>query len=1123
MKKKLLKLSQILVLLVFGMITCSKIFAQTIEISGIVRDESNQPIPGVVVVVKGTKLFTQTQVDGSYLIKASKGQTLAFSFLGYAPTSQVIGDNARISVVLGNTSKTLTEVVVTTALGIKKTAKKLGYAFTELKGADLAVARDPNPINGLAGKVAGLSIGASAELFGRPQVVLRGANEILYVIDGVPISSDTYNFSPDDVESYTILKGPNAAALYGYRGINGAIIITTKRGTTEKKGWQVDFNSTNVAEHGFIVDPEVQTEYGRGKNFLYQYAQKGSYTYGKLAGTDVLYDNGQRLQEYGPRFEGQQIKQYDSPYDPVTGIRGTSPWTARGKNNFNKFAGTGLITTDNIAVAARGTLYDIRMSYSHTFQKGIFPNTGLNLDNFQINGGYNITPKLRVEGDLNFNLQYSPNVPDVSYGPNSYSYMFKVYGSSDYNIDDLRDIYRGPQGVNNLVQYAPEYGRENSAWFIAKKWLRGKNKTDIYGYLKASYKFTNDLTLSLRSQVTTWDQTLTEKVPASTNLNTYLSWYYFGWYGDYREDHRSLLENNNDISLNYNKNLKNWSLNALLGASDRSYTYHSTWATTVALATPGVYNFNNTQNPVLSWLFDSKMQVYSGYYSLDIGYKNYFNINTTNRVDNISTLASGNNTYFYPSVSLSSVISEYVKLPEFISFLKVRGGISSGKGALTNSTIGSSYQSITGNSLNNGLLGYGSEPITSYDGPSYQNSTGPASASYYNNTPSISLSTTISNPTLKPYVVTSDEVGLDIKFLNNRLGFDGTYFRTVNGPNIFAFPVPSSTGFSNQIVNGVTSLKKGVELQLMGSPLRSVKGLNWEVNLVYSTLRQTLKAIYQNQISLQQNSHNYLIGERLDGIYGTKLVRDGSGNIVNTAGGVPLFPNGSTSTDPNYTSLLGYADPDFTFGINNKFAYQGFTFSFQFDGRIGGKIYDQTYYHSTNGGTAIETARGAYGVARLKEWQSTNNDANAPIAAYVGPGVQIASGTPAFQNGQISNLSALTFIPNATANTVQGYISSGLSGNDEYYTISRSYAKLREVTLGYVVPSSMLKKGIIRRLSFSLVGRNLLYFAARKDIDLDQYAQGYNAQDRSIQGGSSSIDLQTQTARRYGFNINVGF
>ncbi len=1126
MKQNLRKISRLLFTLVTVLIACGNVFAQNQTIRGIVIDETNQPLPGVTVMLKGTKQGTTTGVNGRFTISASKGQTLVFSTLGFQSQEIVLAEEVNLSVSLKPDTKSLNEVVVT-AFGVKKEFQKIGYSTTEVKGEELTKARDPNPINGLVGKVAGLSVGASAEFLGRPQVVLRGSTDLLYVVDGVPISSDTYNFSPDDVDSYTILKGPNAAALYGFRGINGAIIITTKRGTKDKKGWQIDFNSSNIAEHGFIANPEVQTEYGRGTNFLYQYAKKGYSSSLDYNSTDVLYDNSQRLQEFGPRFEGQLIKQFDSPYDPVTGKRTPTPWLARGANNFDKFAGTGLISTDNLSMAAGGSNYDIRMSYSHTYQKGIFPNTRLNLDNYNLNAGYDITSKLRVEGGLNLNIQYSPNVPDVSYGPNSYAYMFKVYGSSDYNIDDLQDVYKGPQGVNDLVQYAPEYGRENSAWFIAKKWLRSHDKTDIYGNLKVSYKFNDALSMALRSQVTTWDQLRTEIVPASTNLNTYLPWYYFGWYGDYRQDRRRLLENNTDLTLNFNKKISDFSFSGFAGASQRSFTYRSVWETTKDLSSPNVYNLANSQNPILSYNFDSRMQVYSGFYSIDLGYKNYININNTGRIDNLSTLPEGHRNSFYPSVAVSSVVSDYITMPAFISFVKLRASAANVKGGLTSPTVGTAYNEVTSavttgifNSQPVGnLLGYGSELYSTYDGPNYTNASPSGPGTFYNGLPSISLSNTLYNPDLKPYSVTSYEGGLDLKFLGNRLGLDATYFTTNNGPNIFQKTLPNSSGYQYQLVNGVVTLKKGIELQLNGSPLRSSRGLNWDINLNYSTFRETLKETPPGQSTLQQNNHNYVVGDRVDGIYGTKFVRDNSGNIIYNSG----FPINAPGGIPN-SQLLGYANPDFSFGINNRFSYHNLTLSFQFDGRIGGKIYDFTYYHANNGGTSIESASGDFGTARYAEWLSTNTGTIAPTPKYVAPGVVIASGTPHYTNGALDNASQLTFAPNTTAVTVQGYLSSGVGGNfDEYYMISRSYAKLREVTLGYSIPAKYLK-GVVKRASFSLVGRNLLYFAARKDMDLDQYASGYNGSDRSLSGGNtSSADLQTQTARRFGFNINFGF
>jgi TonB-linked SusC/RagA family outer membrane protein len=1116
MKQNLLKISRLLMTLIIVLLVCGKLFAQNLPVRGIVLDNNNQPMPGVSVTIKGSTKGTVTGVEGRYTISVDKGQTLVFKSIGYA-TQEAVVSETYISTQLVPDTKTLNEVVVT-ALGVKKEFQKLGYSQSQINGDDLTTARDANPLNSLAGKVAGLQIGASSEFYGTPTVVLRGSTDILYVVDGEPVESDTYDFNADDVETYTVLKGPNAAALYGFRGINGAIIITTKKGSKDKKGWQVDFNSTLEAEKGFIVLPQSQTQYGRGTNY--------QYTYG-----NVLYDNTQRLPEWGPRFDGVfQTQQYDSPYDPTTGIRQATPWLARGANNFNNFVQTGYTSTNSLSVAASGSNYDIHISYGHTYQQGDFPNTKLNIDNFKVSAGYDITPKLRVDADLNLNEQYSPNIPDVDYSPESYVYMFKVYGSADYDVRSLKNIYQGPQGVPGLQQYAAEYGRENNPYFIADEWLKGRTKETIYGSLKLTYKFNNDWNLYVRSALDTYDEKNTEDVPAGANLNDYLPWYTFGWYGDYREDNRDLLENNTDIGLNYNHKFGNWNITGLGGANERSFSYTSEWATTQGLAIPGVYNLNNSLAKPYIYNFDSKMQVNSAYYSFDVGYKNYFNINTTGRVDNLSTLPAGNNTFFYPSVSVSSVVGDYVKLPEFISFLKVRASFADVKGGLTAQTIGTSYNALQSTTKGvawnsqpvTNLIGYGSEHYTPYNGPIYTNESPSASTTYYNGTSAVSLSNTIANNNIQPFDVKSTEVGFDAKFLGNRLGLNATYFTTTNGPNIYQLPVSSSTTYSNQLVNGITTLKKGFEIELMGTVLKNPSGLNWDVNVNYSTYRETLKSIYGDQTELYQNGHEYKVGDRLDGIYGTKFVRDAQGDIINS-GGIPVSAP-SQANNGNY-GLLGYADPSFSFGINNHFSYKNWSLTFDFDGRIGGKMYDRTYYQAVNGGTDISTATGAYGAARLAEWNSTKEGTVAASPAYVGPGVVITSGTPTYgPGGVITNLSQLTFAPNTTKVLVQSYLSSGIAGNfDEYYMISRSYAKLREATIGYSLPSKMLQGTFIKKVTFSIVGRNLLYFAARKDIDLDEYASGYNASTGTIVGTNAGSDLESPTARRYGANIHLTF
>lgn len=1134
MKKKLLTCSRLLLALVIAFTFGGKAFAQNQTVRGIVLDNNDQPIPGVSVVVKGSDRGAATTLEGRFTIAANKGDVLIIKSIGFI-TQEVTVSETTLSVKLLQDSKSLNEVVVT-ALGVKKEFQKLGYSQSQVRGDELTVGRDANPLNSLAGKIAGLTIGASNEMFGQPTVVLRGSKDVLYVIDGEPVETNTYDFNPDDIETYTVLKGPNAAALYGTRGINGAIIITTKKGTKDKKGWQIDYNTTTELEKGFLTLPKDQYEYGRGTNFTYAYGNQ-------------LYDNNQRLPEWGPRYDGVfQTTQFDSPYDPVTGIRTPTPWSARGIDNFKNFVQTGITNTNSLSVAASGSNYDLRVSYGHTYQKGDFPNTSLNIDNFKMVTGYDITPKLRVDADLNLNLQYSPNVPDVSYGPNSYAYEFFVYGSSDYPINALKNIYQGPQGVPNLVQYAQEYGRENNPWFQAEKWLRGRDNQIINGSLSLTYKFNADFSAKLRTALDNYNDLNTEQVPSSTNLNQYLPWYYFGWYGDYRQDQRNLLENNTDIAFNYNHNFHDINVSALVGGNERSFRYLSDWATTKDLSLPNVYDLNNSTNPILDYNFNSKMQINSAYYSVDLGYKNYFNINTTGRVDNISTLPSNNNTFFYPSVSLSTVVGDYIKLPTAISFLKLRASFADVKGALTSPYIGSSYNALQSTALGTGwnsqpvsnLLGYGSEYYTPYNGPNYANSSPSSSSTYYNGTPSVNLSNTIANPNIKPYDVKSYEYGADIKFLNNRLGLNGTYFTTTNGPNIVQLPVAASTTYTTEIVNGLTTKKNGYEIELTGSVLKSRDGLNWDVNINYSTYKETLKSIGNGQNGIYQNGHLYKVGDRLDAIYGTKFVRDANGDIINgstidpttkalRSSGTPLSAPGQ-QFNANY-GLLGYADPDYAFGITNHFSYKGFSLSVQFDGRIGGKAYDYTYYHAMNGGTAIESAQGAFGAARLADWQVTQEGTvkvpSTPTGSgsYLGPGVYITSGTPNYgPGGVITNLSQLTFAPNNYSVTTQAYISSGIGGNfDEYYMISRSYAKLREASLGYTLPEKMLAGSFIKKVTFSIVGRNLLYFAARKDIDLDQYASGYDASSRGLVGGSGGSDLTSPTARRYGFNLHLTF
>ena len=868
-----------------------------------------------------------------------------------------------------------------------------------------------------------------------------------------------------------------------------------------------------MAEPSFLAIPERQSEYGFGVNYQYAYGNKLYDEDGKFRRTNI----------WGPRFEGQPVPQYNSLVDPTTGIRQGTPWLAVGANNFRDFMQVGWLSTNNLSIASSGDKYDLRLSVSNNYQKGMVPNTRLNITNFNLTNGINFTDRLRFEGNLNLSLQNSPNIPQTSSGPESETYIFQVYGSSSWSVKDVRDYYKGPQGIPGVKQYYAEYGRGNNPYFVAYEWLYEHRKTDLYGYAKLSYKINDFLNIAARTQVTTWNQLRTEKAPYS--LVSYKG--FVGpdlRQGDYREDRRNLFENNSDVLISLDKNLtKNFHLSAIAGGNLRLFNYNSSWASTNFLIVPGVYDFSNSKSPVQAYNFRSDMEVLSGYYTADLTYKNFLTLSTTGRVDKLSTLPKESRNIFYPSAAVSTVVSDYVKMPEVVSFVKLRGSYANVRGGNTLGQVGSAYQAVTGNPTST-LIGYGSEIYTSYDGPSYVNQNTYTIRNLYNNQPSASYTGSLANPALKSFTVKSYEFGLDAKFLRNRLGLDITHFTSINGPQIFPLPVASSSGFYNETVNAVTTQKQGWEVALMGFILKNPTGLNWDVLANWSTYKETLKEIYGDQTSIYLSSpdHVFTIGDRLDGYYGYQYLRSPDGQIIN-AGGVPL----TTPTGTNYKKLLGYTNPDYIWSINNRFSYKNFNFSFQFDGRVGGVIYDQVYAYAANSGNQVETVTDDLGAARLKEWQSTNLGTVAATPAYIGPGVSVSGGTVKFDGtGNISNYNELQFTPNAKMITVQSYeqgIYNSYGGNsiDEKYMVSKTYGKLREVIIGYTIPAKFLTNNrIIRGASVSLVGRNLLYFAQRNDFDLDQYASGYNAASQSTLKNPS---LQSATTRRFGININLTF
>lgn len=1073
------------------------LLAQDRVLSGkITSPETGEGFPGVSVSVKGTTIGAVTGTDGAYSLNVpASAKTLVFSFIGYKTVEMEIGSQSTFDVAMVEDAQNLSEIVVT-ALGIEKDKAQLGYATQAVQGEDLVKAREPNAINSLTGKVAGLTVGSSAEILGAPNVQLRGKRP-LYVVDGVPLQSDTWNISPDDIESYTVLKGPAGSSLYGSRGQNGAILITTKRGSKDKRGFSVELNSSTMFESGYLTIPKVQDEYGPGDHGRYAFAD------GRGGG---LYDSDYDV--WGPKFEGQLIPQYNGEFTPGTTYTTTFPsgqiwtgnikptkWEARGKDNLKNFIQTGVLSTNNIAVATSTDAYDLRFSFTNTYQRGIVPNTKLNSINFNTTLGFNFSKKLRFEANVNFNRQSTPNTPDVAYGPNSLIYNMIIWGGADWSVNDMKNYWQpGKEGVQQI--YA-DYTRYNNPWFVVKEWLRGHYKTDVYGYASMRYKITDYLTATLRTQITTYDLFRDEKMPYSAT-----SYGREQAKGDYREDRRNLFENNTDILVSFNKDvLPNLNINASLGGNLRTMRYNSNYASTDYLNVPGWYNINNTLNPRQVFNYNAEMQVGSWYGFLDASYKGFLNLSLAGRWDKTSALNTGNNAFFYYSAGLGLVISEMVKLPEAVSYLKLRGSYAYVGNGLTRGSIGPAYSQFSD------IIGYGADYLTPFEGPRYINAAAYNISFPYNNQPSARFPDALPNPNLQPDFSNSYELGLEVKFLRNRLGLDVAYFNSVDGPFIFNLNPSESTGYSSFIENGLKTQRQGWEISLTGTPIKTESGFTWDLLVNWSTFKETLKEIFPGVERFNANNFNdsrgavgdasiLRVGDRTDKFYHGAYIRDQQGNIINGADGRPII-------NP-YPQHLGNLFPDFTFGINNRLSYKNITLSFQFDGRVGGIIVNQIERQTFRGGRHIETIQGAMGEARYQDYLGNKT--------YVGPGVTLVSGTPNYDsNGNITNYNELTFSNTVNPTFLQDWISR-YYGTYEGSVMKRSFAKLREVTIGYNLPTALLAKTFIRKANISIVARNVLYFANKKNLDLDQFT-----------GNTGYSDLQTPTTRRFGFNVNLTF
>lgn len=1019
--------------------------AQQLTVSGVVRS-GGAALPGVSIIEKGTSNGTTSDSDGRFSLSVgSADPILVFSFIGYSTQEVNVGNRTQLDVSMVEEVTALNEVVVT-ALGVEREVKSLGYAVQTVDGGVMTKAREPNVINSLTGRVAGLQIKNQTDLFQDPDISLRGAKPLI-VIDGVPsVDADIWKVNADDVESYSVLKGATASALYGSIGRNGAIMITTKRGGAA--GTRVEVNSSTMFQPSFIRIPKVQTTYGNGNNGQYTFVDGSG---GGLEGGGWIW--GPKLDQRDPSTPSGywETTQFNSPLDAETGDLIPIPFLARGRNNVRDFFETGIVSTNNISVSGSGENGNFRVSTSHVYQKGIVPNTGLNNTSFQVSGGYNLSKQLKADASLTYNRQYSDNFPERGYGPNNYLYNLILWTGPDVDIKDLRQYWKpGQEGLQQRHYNTSWY---NNPYFQAYEYKRGYYRDNVFGQLTLNYNITDDLKLTMRTGMNQYTLNRTYKEPKSYIAYDYVS------NGNFRLESSNELNLNTDLIAEYAKQLSsNVNLRVSAGGATRWRTFRWMEQSTDGLVVPQFYNLSNSANPLKGRNLQEEQKVNSVYGTVDVEFFNSIFLGFSGRNDWVSTLPVKNKSFFYPAVSLAGVISDFTDLSSIanISFLKLRGSWS----RVTDGQI----------RINSSNPDYPYQHIQAYD-PGVN----------WNNNPSLVFPSTLLNPDIQPETSDSYEIGADVRFLEGLVGLDVALYRIRDFNNIVQQEMSLGSGYLYRLVNAGEFLRKGIEVTVTATPVRTDK-FSWDVAVNWSQFRRYLNKAYDSTRRVDFIRE----GQRWDQIYGFSYLRTPGGKLI-------LGDNGFPLNDP-FNRMLGYSDPDFVFGVQNTLSYGPFSLMISVDGRVGGKMYSSTNQKMWWGGTHPGTVN------------QYRDDANAGIASYIAPGVVVVEGSVEYDvDGNIVN-DTRVYAPNTTpVNYISWNINTSNAFLNHYY--DATFVKLREVTLTYNVPVSLLSRTFFDRASISLIGRNLLLWSDMPEVDPDPGAD----------------NLQTPSVRNIGFNVNLTF
>jgi len=1057
------------------------LFAQS-NFEGIVQNiQSQETIYGALVTEIGTDNKAYTDVDGRFRIKATKDTIqLEITASGFKKETVQAVRGKLLTASLTQISQQIDDVVVT-ALSVKRPTKDLGFAVQTVSGDDLSKVKSVNVLDNLAGQVAGVTVTQGASGVGSTSTIsIRGEasftnNNPLFVVDGIIINNNSIvnpttdaasgfqgvdfgngamDINSDDIESISVLKGPSAAALYGTRASNGVVVITTKKGK-QQSGLGISFNSTTYVDDAFKL-PKFQNKYGQGNNGQFEFKN------GLGGGVNDLISYS-----WGPELNnGYFTPQYDSPvYLPDgTEVRGGDVAVHGGlpitptemishPDNLKNFYETGYTSIQNLAISNGFEKGAMRFSLTDTRSKGIIP--GVDYKRTNALGSIQFTPtdKLTVTSVFQYANSGSENRPASGYGSENLNYGLVAWGPRSLDIEKMKDYWQ--PGLDGLQQYSFNYTYFDNPYFTVYENRNSFNRNRLIGNVAVNYEINKF-----------WSVLLRTGMDYSSEDRQFLRAYSSNRFkkGAYAEQDLLFQEMNTDFLVKYAKEWANFGFDISVGGNRMDQSSSNSTVSANELAQPGTYRLSNSSVPLEINEYSTQKRINSLYAIAKLNYKRFLYLDLTARNDWSSALATptsaDNVSFFYPSASAAFILSRLVALPESISFLKFRASLAQ--------------------------VGNDTDP--------YQTAGAFIPQVSYNNQPTFSAQSTISNNNLLPEKTTSYEFGLDVRFFKDRLKFDVTYYNALTSNQIIALPVAISSGYTQQVVNGGRVRSQGWEV--FASILAvDKKVFKWTTGLNFSRNVTTVEALPEGatKITLAYNrvydNVNQTVwyqveeGGQVGDMHGTGYLKNENGDFL-------IDTNGRYIVDNNLKNLGNY-NPDFILSWNNSFEYKNFNFSFLFDWRQGGILVSRTLSLAGVAGQLEET-----------EYR--------PEEGIVAEGV-VNVGTetnPIYEQ-------------NTTAVSAESYYRQYYDRNHEENNVyDASYLKLRQFAIGYTFRNADKSSGFISKnheLSLQIIGRNLFAISKIPHFDPEQLAT------QGQQFTSGVENLSYASTRSIGIKIGYNF